>query len=490
MTQTNTYPGNGNHNRPAVDVLEDNQESKTTFYDPSNPLLAPTTQIDKTKQKSRKRRLILLLFVFVVLVGCAFFLYRSLRVDRVNVTVQADARRDSQSARNKGDSKNSENSLSTEAINLTRTALGSDKDASGNIGTPSPTPTPSLEKSDGSIPQVVPSLAVTMPTGATDNPSTNPKMGFQPGPSASSNQPSNGTTSTNQDLAQSRANITQTLFVDDALPKPDRKPTPTNGSTPQNQNKAGSSSTINITPAVLPPFGTMLPVRTQGVIFTLRNNSYARFELTSDASGKGWSLPRGTVLIGRTTGSENDRAYVNLIGYIDARDNKLVKMSGEVLGSDGGAGIQGKRVAVDRTRLGQTLRKVASSGVQVAGMMAGALTGRGTVVIDGAGNRLMNPITDEAGRVIGGAQGKQAFVKVEAGRAGYVMVADLPKELRAVDAPGEDELTRASTSLTDREVMELILFATPAEIRAVLPLMTDDQKRLALKALPAEDQKR
>jgi hypothetical protein len=135
------------------------------------------------------------------------------------------------------------------------------------------------------------------------------------------------------------------------------------------------------------------------------------------------------------------------------------------------------------------LRKVASSGMQVAGMMAGALTGRGTVVIDGAGYRLMNPITDEAGRMVGGAQGKQAFVKVEAGRTAYVMVADLPKELRAIDAPGEDELTRATTSITDREVMELILFATPAEIRAALPLMTDEQKRLALKALPAEDQK-
>ena len=488
MTQTNTYPGNGNHHRPAVDVLEDNQESKTTFYDPSNPLLAPPKQVDKATHKSRKRRLIIFAFLFVVLAGGAFFLYRSLRVNRVNVTVQAETHRDAQSARSKGDSKNAENDASTEAINLTRKVLGTDNAAIGN-GTSSPTPTPSLEKSDGSIPQVVPSLAVTMPTGATDNPSTSPKMGFQPGPSASSNQPSNGTTSTNQDLAQSRANITQTLLVDDALPKPDRKPTPTNGSTPQNQNKAGSSSTINITPAVRPPFGTMLPVRTQGVIFTLRNNSYARLELTSDVSGKGWSLPKGTLLIGRTSGSENDRAYVNVIGYIDARDNRLVKMSGEVLGSDGGAGIQGKRVAVDRTRLGQTLRKVASSGMQVAGMMAGALTGRGTVVIDGAGYRLMNPITDEAGRVIGGAQGKQAFVKVEAGRAGYVMVADLPKELRAVDAPGEDELTRASTSLTDREVMELILFATPAEIRAVLPLMTDDQKRLALKALPSEDQK-
>jgi len=488
MTQTNTHPGNGNHHRPAVDVLEDNQEPKTTLYDPSNPLLAPPKQIDKANQKSRKRKLVILCFIFIVLAVSGFFLYRSLRVNRVNVTVQADGRRDSQSARNKGESKNSDNNVSNEAIDLARRALGSDNTHVGNVGTPSPTPSPSLEKSDVSIPEVVPSLAVTMPGRDNDNGSTDPKMGFQPRPSAS-NQPSNGTTSTNQDLAQSRANITQTLFVDDALPKPDRKPTPTNGSTPQNQNKAGSSSTINITPAVLPPFGTMLPVRTQGVIFTLRNNSYARLELTSDVSGKGWSLPKGTLLIGRTSGSENDRAYVNVIGYIDARDNRLVKMSGEVLGSDGGAGIQGKRVAVDRTRLGQTLRKVASSGMQVAGMMAGALTGRGTVVIDGAGYRLMNPITDEAGRVIGGAQGKQAFVKVEAGRAGYVMVADLPKELRAVDAPGEDELTRASTSLTDREVMELILFATPAEIRAVLPLMTDDQKRLALKALPPEDQK-
>ena len=82
----------------------------------------------------------------------------------------------------------------------------------------------------------------------------------------------------------------------------------------------------------------MLPVRTQGVIFTLRNNSYARLELTRDSSGQGWSLPKGTVLVGRTTGSEYDRAFVNVIGYIDPRDNKLVKMTGDVLGSDGATG--------------------------------------------------------------------------------------------------------------------------------------------------------
>jgi hypothetical protein len=44
-------------------------------------------------------------------------------------------------------------------------------------------------------------------------------------------------------------------------------------------------------------------------------------------------------LIGRTTGSEQDRAFVNVIGYIDPRENKLVTMTGEVLGSDGANGI-------------------------------------------------------------------------------------------------------------------------------------------------------
>ena len=74
-------------------------------------------------------------------------------------------------------------------------------------------------------------------------------------------------------------------------------------------------------------------------------------------------------------------------------------MTGEVLGADGGAGLQGKRVAVDRNRFKQTLSKVASSGLQMAGMMAGALTGRGAVVVNGAGYRLLNPVTDEAGQL-------------------------------------------------------------------------------------------
>src|ERR1051326_3541929 len=220
-----------------------------------------------------------------------------------------------------------------------------------------------------------------------------------------------------------------------------------------------------------------------------RNTTYARLGLSRDCQGEGWSLSKGTLLIGRVNGSENDRAYVNIVGFIDPKSNRFVKMNGEVLGSDGGAGIAGKRVAVDRNHLRQTLSKVASSGLQVAGMMAGALTGRGTVVVNGAGYRLLNPITDEAGRVVGNSDDKRSFVKVEAGQSAYVMVADLPKESRAVDAPGENELTRAATSLNDREVMELILLGSPEEIRAALPLMNEEQKQLVIKSIGMESQK-
>jgi len=225
----------------------------------------------------------------------------------------------------------------------------------------------------------------------------------------------------------------------------------------------------------------MLPVRTQGVIFSLRNNSFARLELARDCQGEGWSLPKGTLLIGRVSGSEYDRAFINIQGYIDPRTNRFVRMTGEVLGGDGGSGMQGKRVVVDRNRLKQTLSKVAKSGLQVAGMMAGALTGRGTVVLNGAGYRVLNPVTDEAGIV--NADAKRSFVKVEAGQPAYVMVAGLPKELHAIDAPGEEEFAQAVMSLTDREVMELILFGTPDDIRAALPLMNDEQKHLVVKSL-------
>jgi hypothetical protein len=485
MNQPNSSSANGNNHRPAVDVLDDNPQSGNTFYDPGNPLLAPPKQVDETKQKGRKRRLIVLCFVFVVLAGSAFALHRLLRVNRVNVRVQADTRHDAQSAKAKEDSKGSDNNSSVEAIRLARQALGSDSPT--NNGSTSPTPTPSPQENSPDPTNVgLRSLSGTIyQPKPSDNGSTNARMGSTS--TTTPDQPNSRANTAAQELAQSRANSTQTIYVDDS---PAKALNATAINQPSLRADARPGPKPVVSPAVLPPFGTMLPVRTQGVIFTLRNNSYARLELVRDTKGSGWSLPKGTVLIGRASGSEYDRAFITVIGYIDSRDNRLVKMSGEVLGSDGGSGIQGKRVVVDSGGLKRALSKVASSGMQAAGLLVSGFGGQRTVIVDGAGNRIISPVTDEASRMFAGASSdKRAFVKVEAGRPAYVMVADLPKDRPAIDAPGEDELQHGA-SLTDRELMELLLLGTREEISAAIPLMTDEQKTLALRTLATGNEKK
>lgn len=398
----------------------------------------------------------------------------------MNVKAQADLRHDEQNLKTKGDSKTSENSLSTDAVNITRTALGSDNATSGSSSTPSATPTLSQPGSTGSVPLVLPSLSGTVnPPSVTDNGSINASTPPASSAGAKPDRQDAGTNSATQGSAHSRANVTQSIFVEDSMP---RVVAMTVAAKPKLE--------VSITPAVLPPFGTILPVRTQGVVFTLRNNSYARLELVRDMKGTGWSLPKGTVLIGRASGSEYDRAFINVIGYLD-QDNRLVKMSGEVLGSDGGSGIQGKRVVVDSGGLKRALSKIASSGMQAAGMLATGFGGQRTLVVDGAGNRIINPLTDEASRLLGAASGdKRAFVKVEAGRSAYVMVADLPKDRPVIDAPGEGEMARTNLSLTDRELMELLLLGTRDEITAAIPLMTEEQRTITLRTLAAGNEKK
>ncbi|HYX28353.1 MAG TPA: hypothetical protein VE863_07290 [Pyrinomonadaceae bacterium] len=479
---------NGNHNAVGVlDLVEDDtKQSQTTaaFYDSNDPVLKPAKEIDPTKKKSWKRKLVGWSFVLLLITGGAVALYLLLRVNRVNVRVQADSRSSTQNDKPKNESGTSENGLTAEAINIARVASGEDTARVSNM-TLSPSPGSSATQSPSPSTNFGRDLSFTGNSPAfsqvNDTGSTNASSNSQPN---TTSQMKNEASSVSE--VQSHANTTQTFFVDDA---------PTRVLSTQAQNtsdqsrlgkKTAPTSVVKTPPAVLPPFGTMLPVRTQGVIFTLRNDSYARLELTRDSGGEGWTLPKGTLLIGRTTGSEETRAFVKVIGYIDSRDNKMVRMTGEVLGSDGATGIPGKPVGADRNRLKETLRKIASSGMQVAGTMAGAL-GRGTVVIDSAGYGGFDPFSDDRRRTASSGNDKKTFVKVAAGQAAYVMVADLPKSVQAVDAPGSDEMAQAAVSLTDREVMELILFGSPDEIRAAMSLMTDEQKRLAVKTMTPEN---
>ena len=62
---------------------------------------------------------------------------------------------------------------------------------------------------------------------------------------------------------------------------------------------------------MLPSFGSMLPVRTLGVLYTLRSGSLARFELTRDVRGQGWAMKKGTVLVGVNRG-ERIRPRISL----------------------------------------------------------------------------------------------------------------------------------------------------------------------------------
>src|SRR6266545_4996621 len=489
---TETTTGNGHHQ---LTIEDDPATAENTFFDPTNPEFASPRQ-PKEKKRGWKRKLFTWSLVFLLIAGGIGTLYLALKVNRVNVKVQADSRRDSLSAKPEPSPGTTENGLSAEAINIAREAIGNDTARSGV----NPSPPPSASPGASPAPTVTPydgrnlSFTVGSPAYLQTNASEN--SGKEESRQQPSVEPSRAGSSS-LPVVQSRANATQTLYVEDAPAKPLAALVSPNALANRTEKQLPIIETAKAPLAVVPPFGTLLPVRSQGVIFTLRNNSYARLELSRDTAGDGWSLPKGTLLVGRVSGSEQDRAFINVLGYIDPRENRLVKMSGEVLGADGATGLPGKRISVDRSGLRQTVRKVASGGLQVASAMAGALTGRGTVLIDGY--RLANPISDEANQLLNGGRSKQSFVKVEAGRSAFVMVADLPKELHGVDAPGELRLGEAvredvreggpaalANSLSDREVLELILFGTSEEIRAAVPMMNDEQRRLALKLLPVE----
>ena len=89
---------NGNHDHVAVlDAIDEeaNRNQKaTTFHDPSNPSLKSVKPEGAGHKKSWKRRLISLTVVLILMVALPVGLYLLLRVNRVNVRVDADSRRE------------------------------------------------------------------------------------------------------------------------------------------------------------------------------------------------------------------------------------------------------------------------------------------------------------------------------------------------------------------------------------------------------------
>jgi hypothetical protein len=219
---------------------------------------------------------------------------------------------------------------------------------------------------------------------------------------------------------------------------------------------------------VLPSFGAMLPVRTLGALYTLRP-SLIRFELVRDLRGENWQLKKGTIIVGQQQGSEYDRAYVSPMGFIDPETKRFVKLTGEVLGSDGAQGLKGKR-----RRISSRWASVLSRTIPVATALGQAALSRGnstTIVLPGA---VAPELTSNFAAI-----NRREFIEVPAGTPGFLLITNLPKEVKGIDAETVAENVNGSGALTDEELAALLESGSPEQIRAAMPRMSPELRQIA-----------
>lgn len=335
-----------------------------------------------------------------------------------------------------------------------------------------------------------PESPFTAPSQA--NETVKPSLGIANGETASTSADatagaSPGSSSSNQTPIRSQRSSETSLYIDE------RRSERIN---PRTTDARPDSKPPLITEAsrdrvVLPAFASMLPVRSIGAFYTLRTGALVRFELTRDIVGNGWSMKRGTILVGISKGSDFDRAYVGVIGFLDPKTGKLVKLGGEALGGDGGSGLKGKRRQLDSGWL-RALSQLGSAAMNVtAALLSG---GDHTVIVsDGLRTRAINPVTEEISGVLGNEldrrQGR-SFVEVLAGTPGYVMVTDLPSVIKG-DEPtpevnGETladatnvNATRSATGLSELELADLLANGSTEDIRSAMPRMSAEMRKVA-----------
>lgn len=251
----------------------------------------------------------------------------------------------------------------------------------------------------------------------------------------------------------------------------------------QNTVRNGNANSINLQATAI-PFGTLLPIRFLGAVYTLRaSGGLVRMELTRSVSGKNYSYPAGTVLVGTLRGSEHKRAFISVVGLIDPKTGGFVKFEGEVMGNDGASGIIGRRRQV------KSVWSRVFSGLRDAGAVAlGAIGNRrsgGTVIISDSTSKASGALTDELSGLIGSNRNSNEFVEIFAGTTGFVLVTDLPDEISDADRLGQNSKT--VTGLTESELADLFSEGSKEKIRAALPRMTSQFRQLAEKVLAMEE---
>jgi hypothetical protein len=224
----------------------------------------------------------------------------------------------------------------------------------------------------------------------------------------------------------------------------------------------------------LPSFGALLPVRLLGMLYTLRSSTLARLELLRDSKTEHWQLPRGTIFVGAVQGAGRDRAYVQIKGFIDPTTERFTKLEGEALGSYGGAGLRGKERRLSSVWL-RVLDRAAQTGTQLLSSLLGRNGSQVIIAADPAG--MYRSAMGESAQL----QNNRGFVEVAAGTVGFVLVTTLPAA--SADAPVAINTNQIPASLSDAELAELFSSADPTKIRAALPRLTPEVRRVVEQSL-------
>jgi hypothetical protein len=226
----------------------------------------------------------------------------------------------------------------------------------------------------------------------------------------------------------------------------------------------------------MPSFGALLPVRLLGMLYTLRPGALARLELLRESKTEHWQLPRGTIFVGAVQGAGRDRAYVQIRGFIDPTTERFTKLEGEALGSDGGAGLRGKERRLSSVWL-RVLDRAAQTGTQLLTSLLGRNGSQVIIAADPAG-MYRNAMGNESSSL----QNNRSFVEVAAGTVGFVLVTTLPTAA-SIEVPVATNDSAAQSSLSDAELAELFSSSDPARIRAALPRMTPEVRRVVEQSL-------
>ncbi|MBL8208711.1 MAG: hypothetical protein JNM09_31055 [Blastocatellia bacterium] len=226
----------------------------------------------------------------------------------------------------------------------------------------------------------------------------------------------------------------------------------------------------------LPSFGALLPVRLLGMLYTLRPNTVVRMELLRDSKNEHWQLPRGTIFVGAVQGAGRDRAYVQIKGFIDPTTERFTKLDGEALGNDGGAGLRGKERRLSSVWL-RVLDRAAQTGTQLLTSLLGRNGSQVIIAADPAG-MYRSAMSNESSQV----QNNRSFVEVAAGTVGFVLVTTLPTTASA-DAPSATNINQTQAALTDAELADLFSSSDPTRIRAALPRLTPEVRRVVEQSL-------